>query len=291
MHAHSGSLRELLAVIEEKLTVAAIMTPWEQVDCVPAEATSEEAEVQAMDLMDRHHYSGVPMVWGKNVRGVFLRHDPAGRVSFERIKPEHFIESDIGLVTLIRRMRDTQRTVVGVGSPESPVGWVTYADFSKRPFRVLLFALMAEIEYLLALALDMAHPDDSWIDLLPDKTVEFLQRREDAKHWDVVMPMTTFAEIGDLILAVPASRKALALLGETESIARRLKSIPDLRNRVDHVVRPVVRGPKLISSVANQIDQMLAWAERWTANLAARGGSGVEELESETSSPPEPSWR
>jgi len=273
MHAHSGSLRELLAVIETKLPAAAIMTPWEQVDFVKAEGNTSKAREHARNLMDRYHYSGVPMVCANTVRGVFLRHDPVGRVSFEGIKPEHFIERDIGLVGLIRRMRDTQRTVVGIGSAESPVGWMTYADFSKRPFRVLLFALMAEIEYLLAFALDMAHPDDSWIKLLPEKTSKFRQSHEKAMNWDAVMPMTTFAEIGDLIRAVPASKKALALLGETESIADRLKSIQDLRNRVVHVVRPVVKGPKQISSVAKQIDLMLAWAKRWTANLAAGGGS------------------
>jgi hypothetical protein len=275
MHAHSGSLRELLAVIETNLTAAAIMTPWEQVDFVEAKGNTSKAEGRARKLMDRYHYSGVPMVYANTVRGVFLRHDPApvGRVAFEWIKPEHFVERDIGLVPLIRRMRDNGRTVVGIGSADSPVGWMTYADFSKRPFRVLLFALMAEIEYLLARALDMAHPDDSWIDLLPaEKTTNLRKQHEKAMHWDVVMPMTTFAEIGDLILFVPASRKALALLGETESIADRLKSIPDLRNRVDHVVRPVVKGPKQVSSVATQIDLMLAWAEQWTANLAAGGG-------------------
>jgi len=274
-HAHSGSLEELLAIIEKHLTAAAIMTPWKQVAVINAEANSPEAKKRAGELMDRNFYSGVPMVCADRVRGVFLRFEPGRNVNFEGTKAEQFVKPDISLLTLIGRMRDTQRIVVGIGSAESPEGWVTYADFSKRPFRVLLFALMAEIEYLLARALDMAYPDDSWIELLPkDENREELQKRQkEAQHWDVLMPLTTFANIGDLIRAMPHSPEALAMLGETAAIDTHLKSIPELRNNVDHVVRPVVRGPKQISSVANQIDLMLEWAKRWTANLADRDGS------------------
>ena len=235
--------------------------------------------------MNRHQYSAVPVVWSSCVIGVYLRHDPGRTPNFEGIRPKHFVDAKLGLLELIRRMRDTQKIAVGIGSSESPVGWLTYADFSKRPFRVLLFALMAEIEYLLAHALDLAHPDGSWLDLLNrgdgearDDRKELLKRQQEAKHWDATMPVTTFAEIGHLIHAIPASEQALSLLGETSEVANQFMSIPDLRNRVAHVVRPVVAGPKQISSVAKQIDQMLEWTQRWSDNLsAAPTGKGANE--------------
>ncbi|MDD5720619.1 MAG: hypothetical protein PHQ53_13125, partial [Candidatus Krumholzibacteria bacterium] len=142
------------------------------------------------------------------------------------------------------------------------------------PFRVLLFTIVAEVEYLLATTLDRIHPDDSWIDLLqptedrPDPKAELLERKRNACSWDTTMPLTTFAEIGHLIEAVAASPQAIEMLGETGTIADELKSLPDLRNRIAHVVKPVVQGPSEIAKTAKQIDLLLGWIGRWSKRLS-----------------------
>jgi hypothetical protein len=275
IHEDSGSLRDLLATLQSQLPAASIMTPWSQVQKVQAESNGRETKARARALMDQNQFSAIPMVWSDRVIGVYARRDPMRDPGYEALRPEHFVESNIALIDLIHHMRDCDKVVVGVGSADRPAGWLTYADLSKRPFRVLLFAIMAEVEYLVARSLDVAYPDDSWIELLGgDDSVRndqasLRRSKEDALHWDVKMPMTTFANIGQLTHALAASSRALAILGESDQIADSLRSISELRNRVAHAVKPVVDGPGQIKGVADQIDLMLRWITSWTASLAA----------------------
>jgi hypothetical protein len=277
LHEHPGSLTDLIAVIGHQLTASSLMTPWEEVATIAGEANTRELKEQATELMDRHQFSGVPMVWNEQVRGVYVRHEPDQPPRFQGVRPEHFVGPQVRIVDLVRHMRDTQKVVVGVGAAEAPVGWLTYADFSKRPSRVLLFTIVAEVEYLLACALDIAHPDDSWIDLVPasedprrDFREELLQRRREAVGWDVNMPLTTFSEIGHLIRAASNSPAVLEMLGEGEDLAVQLLTLPELRNRIAHAVRPVIAGPKQIGVVADQLDRLLGWIAKWPERLNAR---------------------
>jgi hypothetical protein len=280
MHEHRGSLHDLLAVLERELRVSSLMTPWAHVASITASGNGPESKAAALALMNNHHYSGVPVAWEGVVRGMYLRHAPDAGAQYEGIKPSHFVPPDLSLIQLVRHMRDSGRIAVGVGTPESPLGWLTYADFSKRPFRVLLFAIVAEVECLLAHALDTAHPDDSWAALLPsnpasdrDERAELLRRQNEANGWDVTMPLTTFADIGHLVRVIPHSPATLSLLGETPDIANQLLTVVDIRNRVAHVVRPVVQGPKQIGVVANQIDMLFAWINNWSSRLAPNNGA------------------
>lgn len=276
MHEHGGSLHDLLTILEKELRASSLMTPWAHVASITASGNGPESKAAALALMNAHHYSGVPVVWDGVVRGMYLRHAPDAGAQYEGIKPSHFVSPDISLIGLIRHMRDAGRIAVGVGTPEAPLGWLTYADFSKRPFRVLLFAVVAEVECLLAHALDTAYPDDSWVDLItidpvsPRNTADELRKRQsEAMGYDVTMPITTFADIGHLVRGLPQASAALALLGETSEIAPSLLAVSDLRNRVAHVVRPVIPGPKQIGPVANQLDQLLGWIDAWSARFTA----------------------
>lgn len=282
LHAHAGSLHDLLSIIEKAVDASSLMTPWAQVESVLGQSNSADTLSKAKSLMEAHHYSGVPLLWEGQVKGIYCRHDPTRGPQFESVRPQQFVEPELGLIDLIRRMRDRQKVVVCVGTQTAPLGWLTYADFSKRPFRVLLFVIVAEVEFLLAEALDRAHSDDSWIDLLPnpgdssdDARRELQCRKNQAAQWDVTMPLTTFAEIGHLIAAAGGSSLVRAMLDEEDGLGDSLKSLPDLRNRVAHVVKPVVAGPAAIKSVAGQIDQMLAWIKKWSERLesATPGGS------------------
>jgi hypothetical protein len=281
MHEHSGSLHDLLAILEKELRASSLMTPWAQVASITAPGNGPESKATALKLMNAHHYSGVPVVWEGAVCGMYLRHAPDSSAQYEGIRPNHFVAADLSLIRLIRHMRDAGRIAVGVGTPESPLGWLTYADFSKRPFRVLLFAVVAEVECLLAHALDTAYPDDSWVDLIPVDPVsqrntadELRKRQSEAQGYDVTMPITTFADIGHLVRGLPQATAALALLGESADIASSLLAISDLRNRVAHVVRPVVPGPKHIGPVANQLDLLLGWIDTWSARMSATASDG-----------------
>ena len=142
---------------------------------------------------------------------------------------------------------------------------------------------MAEVVYLLARAIDRVHPDDGWLELVNEvdggsgsRREELTERKAKAEQWDTIMPLTTFAEIGHLVGVVERSQDVLRLLGEDDDLPRRLRSLPDLRNRVAHVVKPVIAGPRKIKSVASQVDLMLGWIKRWEDRLVTdqREGNG-----------------
>jgi hypothetical protein len=81
------------------------------------------------------------------------------------------------------------------------------------------------------------------------------------------MPLTTFAELGQLVYVARHSkivRDFLQITNESE-----LRSLSDFRNRVAHVVKPIIAGPKHISSVANQVETMLAWIKSWDELVTA----------------------
>lgn len=278
-HEHAASLRSFLAAFQHTANASTIMTPWALVDFVEGEANGPEAKQHARAMMDDHHYSAVPLVWSGELRGVYVRNGPEDSPRFERALPDHFVSPTIGLLDLLTRMRSIPRFVVAIGSVEQPQGWLTYADFSKRPFRVLLFALLAEVEYLLAAAIDRSFPDGEWAKLLaamPEfnraSVGELLVRQVEAQHWDVTMPLTTFAEIGHLAAVAGVSKPTQGLLGESERLGQQLKSLSELRNRVAHVVRPIIAGPSQIGSVADQVDLMMGWIDKWSARLQPQGG-------------------
>jgi CBS domain-containing protein len=272
-------MQDLLDLLSSQLGTEAIMTPWHDVEYISAEGNSAQARAAAQELMFSKQYSAVPVMWEDRVVGVYFAHDPGRTPRYENLRDDHFVPNAQPLFQLIERMAASDRVAVGVGTPERPVGWVTYADFSKRPFRVLLFTLLAEIEFLMAHALDVAHPDGSWVDYLPvaaegerDHQAELLRRQQEALHWDVTMPLTTFAEIGHLIHGLAGSTTARRLLGLTPEDVSRLRDIPELRNRVSHVVKPIVAGPKQIKITASRIQCLLNWAESWSrsGDLAQR---------------------
>ena len=48
--------------LTSELTVGSIMVPWPDVAYVEADGNCREAKAAAVSLMNRHHYSGVPLV-------------------------------------------------------------------------------------------------------------------------------------------------------------------------------------------------------------------------------------
>lgn len=260
------SLRRFINQQESGLTAAAIMTSWESVNCINAPKDSPEIRDQASALMREHHYSVVPLVSGGKVIGVYKRYAPGKPVNYRGICSSFFLDDTVSMLAMLRHMRDEDRIAVIIGQPDAPQGWVTYADFSQRPFRVLLFAIVAEAEHLLACAFDEAYPNDSWVNSLEASYRDaILKRKEEAAHWDAVMPVTTFADLGNLVHAVEDSQKVQELIGPLDT--NRLRMLSDLRNRVVHVVKPVIPGPKRIKNVADDVDQLLAWIDEWEARL------------------------
>lgn len=280
MHEGVCTFHDFITRFRKVLPCRLIMTPWDEVKTVDRQGDRAGEKKSAQTLMDENSFSSLPVVEEGELRGLYIRLDPNGKTEYENTKGDHFFPYEKDVLSLLRHMWDTQRFAVLLGDSDNPQGLVTYADFSKRPARVILFAVVAEVEYLLARAIDRVHPDDGWLALLdehggnPGK--DLAQRKEDAKHWDTIMPLTTFAEIGHLVGVVERSQEVVRLLGEDDRLPTRLRSLPDLRNRVAHVVKPVIAGPKQIKSVASQVDLMLGWIERWEDRLLTdqREGSG-----------------
>lgn len=277
MHEHAGSLHDLLKHLHEGFPCSSIMTPWDQVRCVDGQEDGPPAQGMARSLMEANEFSAVPLVTDRRVYGMYRRDDPRGAIVFEDAHPEQFFTADNDVISLLFEMKERSRFAALLGAESDPIGLVTYADFSKRPARVILFALVSEVEYFLARAIDEVYPDDTWVDLIEPLDDEerhprdvLLERKRVAKSWDTTMPLTSFAEVGHLARVVEGSNAVRELLSEDDRFPRRLKSLPDLRNRVAHAVKPIVAGPRLVKSVAGQVALMLKWIERWEQQWARR---------------------
>jgi hypothetical protein len=163
---HAGSLKQLIEILQSCASSTSIMTPWNSVHAIDAPSNSRDARERTHLLMNEHQYSGVPLVHLGRILGVYMRHNATAMPRHQAATPSLFFDPESGPLELLKHMCDTSRIAVALGSANRPVGWVTYADFSKRAFRVLLFAIIAEVELLLATAIDVAYPDDSWVTLL-----------------------------------------------------------------------------------------------------------------------------
>lgn len=276
LHDHNAGFDALLADLASRVTCASIMTPWCDVECVVGEH-NRETKAQATRVMDAGRYSTVPLVDEAGVvRGRYIRWTPEGSVTFENTQAHHFAPAGADAFSLLARMAEHNQIAMGVGDAENahaPLGWITFADFSKRPFRLLLFMIVAEVEYLLARAIDEQHPDDSWLqlhDALPvHERQELSVRREEARDWDALMPLTTFADIGHLVRVAYASPAVRERLGLVEGEGDRMRALSDLRNRVAHTVRPVVAGPGAIQTMAATVRMLRELIARWNSASAS----------------------
>lgn len=271
LHDHNAGFDALLADLASRVTCASIMTPWSDVERVVGEHGRETKE-HATRVMDAGRYSTVPLTDDAgHLRGRYIRWTPEGSIAFEHAQAHHFAPAGADAFSLLARMAEHNQMAICVGDVSGPLGWITFADFSKRPFRLLLFAIVSEVEYLLARAIDEQHPHDGWLELasaLPaHERQELGVRREEARDWDALMPLTTFADIGHLVrvaYASPAVRERLDLAaGESD----RLRAISDLRNRVAHTVRPVVAGPGAIQTLAATVRMLRELIARWSVRL------------------------
>ena len=275
LHDHLAGFDALLSDLAARVTCESIMTPWCDVECVVGSHDRQTKE-RAMALMDRGRYSSVPLIDDAGrVHGRYIRWTPEGATAFENLQPHHFARPHMDAFSLLACMAEHRQIAMFVGDASDsgpPAGWITFADFSKRPFRMLLFAIVSEAEYLLARAIDQKHPRDGWLEfagaLSEAERAELIKRRNEAREWDALMPLTTFAEIGDLVRVACASPAVCARLGLSAGDSDRLRMIADLRNRVAHTVRPVVAGPGAIQTTAAQVRLLRELIERWTAATA-----------------------
>lgn len=283
MHEGVCTFHDFLTRFRKVLPCQLIMTRWESVITVDRQGDRAQEKASAQALMDENSFSSLPAVEHGELHGFYLRHKPHGKIEYENAKADHFFPCEDDVISLLRHMRDNSRFAVLLGDQNNPRGLVTYADFSKRPARVILFAIVAEVEYLLARAIDKLYPDDKWLDLLSNMNgvakrthKAIAKRKTEADRWDAIMPATTFADIGHLISVVKHLEGIERLLGEDRGLPGRLCELPRLRNRVAHVVKPVIAGPKRIKSVTDQVDLMLQWIDRWETRLASdpREGNG-----------------
>lgn len=274
IHDHAAGFDALLRDLAASVTCESIMTPWRDVERVTG-AHSRETKQRATAMMDAGRYSSVPLIdcagAGGAVRGRYIRWTPEGSIAFEHSQPHHFVAGATDAFSLLARMAEHKQIAMTVGDAQKPVGWITFADFSKRPFRLLAFVIVSEAEYLLARAIDQLHPKDGWLEFagaLPkDEVADLLKRRDEAREWDALMPLTTFADIGQLARVASASPKVCARLGLIEGDGNRLRLIADMRNRVAHTVRPVVAGPGAIQTTAAHVRLLRELIERWSAAI------------------------
>ena len=282
MHEGVCTFHDFLTRFRQVLPCQLIMTPWAEVKTVKRQEDRAEETNTARAMMDADSFSGLPVVENGDLKGLYLRFKPGEAIQYENTKADHFFPCDRDVLSLLRHMRDGERVTVLLGNPTKPRGLVTYADFSKRPARVILFAVVAEVEYLLARAVDKLHPNDKWLDLLSsagsdaNKAHKALTKwKEKADHWDATMPATTFAGISHLITAVKHLDGMEHMLDEDCGLSDRLRELPSLRNRVAHAVKPVIAGPGEIKTVADQVDLMFEWIDRWETQLSSDPQEGI----------------
>ncbi len=164
---------------------------------------------------------------------------------------EFRVGSNTNIYQLLHKLR-TERAVIVIqesdaseyGHMESCLGLFTFSDLNRHEIRRVLYSLFSDVEAGLAnLVQRWIRESWDWIKILGEnQQVRILGYWELAKRRDVDIGPLAAVSLSNLLAVVRTSRGILAELGfESERAFREFTdSLPEFRNRIMHVVRPLV---------------------------------------------------
>lgn len=153
-----------------------------------------------------------------------------------------------------------------VASNGSPTGLVTVSDLNKHPVRAVLYGIFADLEIALASLIGRHHPNpNTWLDrLTEDHRVYVLGFWEVTKRAGMdIGPLAgcTLTQLLAVVEADPLIREALGFASRTQA-GRVVGSLPKLRNKVMHPVRPLVLRKNDVEAVRETLIRVLELHER-----------------------------
>lgn len=247
-----------------------------------AEAIAEPARVEtratyedAVDEFRNRNYTYVPLP----ADGEYYH---VGEGWFGDLRPEQVVAPDTHLLDVLEVLLEAPFVLVDYGSgssdgdepggpadgdePGSRYGIVTVSDVNKRATHEMLYPVVAELAALFARRIEARYDSRELFDDLNDRTVGGWVKDE---RQDVELHVAESMDLGEMERVLRSSPEELAKscgfrsTEELDDIAR----IRDLRNRVMHANRSLVRRRE-------DIDEMLDTVER-AVGLIERADSGA----------------
>jgi hypothetical protein len=142
----------------------------------------------------------------------------------------------------------------------SDFAFLTISDLNKHPFRAVLYPILLELEASLAELIDRLLPDPwKWIPTLSDRSqISIVGEWELEKRHGVETYPITSCTLADMFTVLGNVEELHRLLGfSSKSECKKLcGSIPGLRNRVMHPVRPLILTPHDVKTLHQDIERV-----------------------------------
>lgn len=212
-------------------TVESLMTPRDRfVLCGP-----DELARQVLARMEKNDFDQMPVGNGHDVREYVLRKDLVSDeeevLAFaKKIGPSDLLSADTLVTTALPLV--LKNRFYFILKDASIVGLVTFADFDKRPVRVLLYLLFSELESDLLKLLRRHKNSEYWIGKLPESRQKVVRkwqkkRRKEGLGLD---ELDCFSLI-DFFIAVRSEGSLLSSVGDSLDDYNTLN---ELRDKISH---------------------------------------------------------
>lgn len=212
--------------------------------------TESTYEERIQDYRNRN-YTYIPLPDGDqyyNVREGWIR----------PINEEQWIEPDTHLLDVMELLRE--RPFLIYGDPEDGYWIINVADLNRREMREMLYSPIAELESLIASRIEDHHPESEQMteelsdDAIEPRTVGSWYRDRQS---DVELHITEYMNLTEMKQVLAEGRSALyrSCGFEDASEISDLNDIRDLRNRVMHVNRSLVRSRRDIAEVLDAVER------------------------------------
>lgn len=147
------------------------------------------------------------------------------------------------------------------------LGIITRADLNKRAVCILLYAALCELESRLVDLVKSNFPKNEYLKgiLSEDRTKEILYQYWIAKMSNTEVSIEEHLCMGDVVNIIQKSknRKILEALGyQSRRQSEELSSFVDLRNRVMHPERTLLRDENPVSNIRQQYRRILELVEK-----------------------------
>jgi hypothetical protein len=201
--------------------------------------------------------------------GILLRAgDHSGKTVLEAMQPLReglIVSADIPIADLIPQLRENHCRLVLRGGHID--GLVTQSDLLKLPVRLVVFALITHLEQVMADAVSVRWPNDSWFaELSQGRQSKIIKKESDLRGRGMNPPrieLTEFSDKRDLCMRLIDSSKS--------RFEEELDSLRDLRDQIAHASTFVDRsdGKTGVVAFVDKFESAKRWIDELT-KLAAR---------------------
>lgn len=254
--------------MERSFHVELIGTFGDDLVCAPADGAS------AANWLEENggDFDQFPVKQGGETIGILLRlrahRGTSVRDAMEPLREGLLVSAQMPITELIPQLRASPYRLVLRGGHID--GLVTQSDLLKLPVRLVVFALIAHLEQIMASLIAARWPAEAWLSLLPQarqdkinaKQTELSSRRMNPP----LLELTEFADKRDLC-------KKLVVEGSKSKFSSELDGLRDLRDQVAHAATFVdpSDGQSAVTKFVDHFENATQWI-RVLTELATRIG-------------------